>query len=145
MRGYASKTTVSPDRSRAEIESLVKKYGATQFVSGYDVNAGFVGFMAKDRVVRFTVPLPKNTGSQREYEQQERTQWRKLLLAIKAKLESSLSGIETFEEAFLAQIIVPGNNETVGKWAREQLKQAYTGAKTHTMLALPPASPAVHS
>lgn len=72
------------------------------------------------RNVMFELPLPKMDGfkvnglrhartpeKQHEaWEQACRSSWRALLLAIKAKLVSVQSGVESFEEAFLAQLVV---------------------------------------
>jgi hypothetical protein len=41
---YANQTTVTEARSRAEIENLLTKYGADQYLSGWDQerNAAFI-------------------------------------------------------------------------------------------------------
>jgi hypothetical protein len=43
---------------------------------------------------------------------------------IKAKLEAVQAGIVTFEEEFLAHILLP-SGETVGEWATPQLEDIY--------------------
>lgn len=51
-----------------------------------------------------------------------------LALVIKAKLEAVAAGITSFEDEFLAHIMLPSGG-TVGEWARPQLEVAYsTGA-----------------
>lgn len=40
--------------------------------------------------------------------------WRALFTAIKSRMESISFGIETFEEAFLAHIEIPGSDKTIG-------------------------------
>jgi hypothetical protein len=55
---YAEGTTVTVERSKAEIEGTVRRYGATSFVSGYDEHSAFVLFRANERMVRFHVPIP---------------------------------------------------------------------------------------
>lgn len=156
MAGYAANTSVGIDKTRAEIENALRKYGAGKFSSGWDEDAGiaFVAFHCRDRVVRFTVPLPKPTeqkfthtarGKRRvasqaaeEYEQAKRSVWRRLLLVIRAKLESVESGIESFEDSFLAQIVTP-TGETMGTWAKRELALAYnSGEMPNTLRALPP-------
>ena len=47
-------------------------------------------------------------GAQKAWEQACRQRWRALSLCIKAKLEACESGITTFEEEFLAQLVLPG-------------------------------------
>src|SRR4029453_1820841 len=77
----------------------------------------------RDRYVRFVLPLPvlgdftkTATGRTRRagtgavtsaWEQACRQRWRALALCIKAKLESVESGIEEFEGAFMAQVVMP--------------------------------------
>jgi hypothetical protein len=154
MSGFADNTNVSPEKTKAEIEAVLRKYGADSFVSGWDADRAFVMFRARDRVIRFTVTMPSRkdrsithttrgirTASQQQeaYEQAVRTYWRRLLLCIKAKLESVQSGIETFEEAFLAQIVLP-DQTTVGQWAARAIPEAYaTKDMPKRLLALGPA------
>lgn len=144
---YAEGTKVSVARTRAEIEELlVGKHGAKSFMAGYDNNTAVIGVAMKDRNLRFTLPMPnrdekrfthggrhgwtRRTASSQAalYEQACRARWRALLLAIKAKLESVEAGIETFEEAFLANVILP-DGSTVGAWLKPQLAAAYTTSK----------------
>lgn len=152
-RGYAESTSVSPEKTKAEIETTLRRYGASSFISGWDDDRAFVMFKAKDRLIRFTITMPKQgdrefthtekgkvrsqTQREVEYEQAVRTYWRRLLLCIKAKLESVQTGIETFEEAFLAQIVLP-DNTTVGQWAATAIPEAYsTREMPRSILALP--------
>jgi len=140
MSGFAENTSVTPEKTKAEIETTLRRYGADSFVSGWDNDRAFVMFCAKDRLIRFAITMPKrndrkfthtDTGKLRtqtqqvaEYEQAIRTYWRRLLLCIKAKLESVQTGIESFEEAFLAQIVLP-DQTTVGDWAKRELPAVY--------------------
>lgn len=141
MSGFADTTSVSAERTRAEIETTLKKYKADSFVSGWDDATAFVAFQSNERLIRFKIALPsprdrkfthdkngyKRSDSQAAafYEQAIRTIWRRLLLCIKAKLESVASGIETFETAFAAHIVIPGTGQTVGEWIGPQLEAAY--------------------
>jgi hypothetical protein len=130
-RRYAEGTEVSTDRSRAEIESTLRRYGADQFVSGWDASRAMLGFRVNGRHVRFELPMPsrddpaiKDTPSGRwersakqqdeVYEQEVRRRWRALNLAVKAKLEAVDTGIATFDDEFLAYLVLPGN-QTVGQ------------------------------
>lgn len=65
--------------------------------------------------------------------------WRTLLLCLKAKLESVESGIETFEDAFLAQIVMPDGG-TVAEHVRPRIAEAYA-ANTMQPLLPPPLLP----
>ena len=152
--GYADKTDVPVEKTKHEIEQTLRRYKADQFVSGWSTTHGHVMFKARGRLIKFTVSLPSRDErrfthdarrnlwaahvAEREYEQAIRTVWRRLLLCIKAKLESVDSGIESFESAFLAHIVLPGN-VTVGDWAAEKLDEVYrSGQLPSGFLALPP-------
>lgn len=141
---YAANTVVSVDKSRAEIEATLVRYGASMFFSGWDDEHAFVAFKLRDRHIKLTLPLPKRDerrfthhkdrhGFDRVnapakaidlYEQAKRSLFRALLLAIKAKLESVESRIETFEQAFMAHIVLP-DNSLVGDRVRVMVDEAY--------------------
>ena len=137
---FAASTSVPPEKSRAEIERLVTKYGATKFVSGWEEVGAAVLFEMRGRRVRFTIPMPnpkdrkfthkagwsRPASEQKKLiEQVTRTAWRALLLVIKAKLEAVESGIAVFESEFLAHIVLPGSGQTFGEWAIPQIARAY--------------------
>lgn len=126
MSEFAKKTVVPIDRSKAEIEKILTRYGATSFASGWAGSTATIAFEAKSRRVRFNLPLPdrKKFYSQEAYDQKVRQAWRCLTLAIKAKLEVVASGIATFEEEFMAHVVLP-NGETIGKWMEPQIKGVY--------------------
>ncbi|MGL5436158.1 MAG: hypothetical protein ACRDBO_12280 [Lachnospiraceae bacterium] len=62
---YAEKTSVSVSKSKADIEELIQKYGADQFVSGYKDNIAVIGFTMAGRQIKFILPLPDKQA--REY------------------------------------------------------------------------------
>ncbi len=128
MSSYASTTSVPVGRTRAQIDGLLEKYGAVRYGTALGPGHAQVTFEMSDRLVRFEMPLPARTDftSERQWEQICRARWRALLLAIKAKLVSVESGVETFEQAFLAQIVVPGG-KTVGQLMLPQVAAAYGG------------------
>lgn len=130
---YAESTSVPVDRSRAEIERLLTKYGATDFGYIQRGDGAHLMFRANDRNVMFRVGYPKagerrprnsRTSAEVLREREIRRRWRALGLVIKAKLESVASGIEVFEDAFLAQIVLPGG-KTVGDEVRGNIATAY--------------------
>ena len=55
---YAENTSVSSDRSRAEIENTLRRYGADQFMYGWDQQSAVIMFQANDRRVKFVLPMP---------------------------------------------------------------------------------------
>lgn len=70
---------------------------------------------------------------EKAYEQACRQRWRALNLAVKAKLEAVSSGIASFEEEFLAHIVLP-NGKTVGNLLVPQLGRAYLENKMPPLL-----------
>ena len=149
---YASSTSVSVEKSRAEIERTLAKYGADQFAYGWDRSAAMIGFALEGRQVRFVLPLPdrddrifthtpaKNqrrteAAAHQAWEQACRARWRALFLVIKAKLEAVESGITEFEDEFLAHILLP-NGTTAGEWLRPQIESAYQTGTMPGLLAI---------
>jgi len=143
-RRYAEGTTVPIEKTKAEIEEMLRRNGARNFVSGFSDDKGeaVILFEAHSRRLRFLLPMPdikefnkSKSGQQRTPEQRYkyfeagcRQRWRALLLAIKAKLEAVAAGISEFEEEFLAHIVLP-NNETTAQWLRPQIAEAYQQGK----------------
>lgn len=124
MPPYANKTNVPVNQSRHEIERLLQKNGATQFVFGHADGHALVAFEMSTtdnvgervkRRLRFLVPMPIATRSMNEAKvaAETRRRWRALLLVLKAKLEAVTSSIVTFDTEFLAHIVVEGTS-TVG-------------------------------
>jgi hypothetical protein len=156
---YASTTTVPVEKTRAEIEQLLVKHRATHFMSAWGEEDGkrraVIAFEMHDRRLMFHLPLPDpnerafthakmrgyakrrtDAAAARAWEQACRSRWRGLLLTIKAKLESVEAGIETFEEAFLAQVVVSDGTRqtTMGKWAAPRIAAAYSGTPLPRLL-----------
>lgn len=133
MGKYAESTKVPADRSRAEVEQILKRYGATHF--GYATMPGLVmlAFESKGRRVRFKVPVP----DPEKAAQAHRQKWRAVVLAIKSKLESVESGIEQFDEAFMAQIVLP-DGRTMAEFAQPQIAKAYTSGTMPPLLGHDP-------
>lgn len=122
---YARGTTVGVDKSRAEIERMLTRRGARKFYSGYDENRAIVAFELGDRNIKFELALPSpGDRPSAKNEQLIRERWRALALAIKSRLICVEAGIETVEEAFLAQVVMP-NRETVYEHLRGYLSQEY--------------------
>jgi len=135
MAKYAQKTTVDVGRSLQEIQDLLRRYGATQFLIDYEQNR--IGFSLLSRKVIFTMPavnidhtIQKTpTGKNRNADaqqtalaQKERQQWRALLLIIKAKLEAIDSGITTLDQEFMAFYLLK-NGQTLAQTILPQLQQ----------------------
>lgn len=153
MAQYALNTSVSVEKSRAEIETLLTKYGAGQFGYATDQERGIasIQFTSSGRHVRFVLKLPsrssdeftKTPGRNRSrapdaaytaWEQACRQRWRALALCIKAKLEAVECGIAEFEDEFMAHIVLPGGG-TVSDMMRPQIEQAYLTGKVPSGIA----------
>jgi hypothetical protein len=150
MGAYASGTSVPVERSRAEIESLLKKYGATKFASGWDEGKAVIAFEMNARRIRFEVPVPPvelfrtkekwgsvrkvpDAEAERARDQEMRRRFRAFLLVVKAKLEAVASNVSSFETEFLAFVVLP-NGATVGQWLVPQIEQSYGSGKMPPLL-----------
>lgn len=102
---YAKGTKVPEERSRLEIETLLERHKARSTAVFREPNSAAVAFEMSGRRVLFRIALP--SGKQNTVARTRRERWRALLLAIKAKLVSVEAGIETFEEAFMAHVVMP--------------------------------------
>lgn len=143
---YAEDTKVAPERTLSEIQSILKRYGATKYALLDEGDSVAIAFEMKDRRCKMVLTLPKienykwtETGRTRtasvqrsEWEQACKSKYRSLLLVIKAKLESIESGIETFDQAFMAHIMLP-NGRTVGEQLIPQVKDAYISGGMPTL------------
>ena len=142
---FAASTDVPVERSRAEIEAILQRYGAEQFMSGWSNNRAVIAFHCKGRQIRFTLELPSRTevpekmpGVAPQYregviEQRIRQRWRALALCIKAKLEAVETGISQFEEEFLANIVMP-DKKTLAEHALPVVEAAYASGKMQPLL-----------
>jgi hypothetical protein len=155
--GYAQDTTVPVERSKAEIERVLTKYQASQFVSGWDErqNKAMVQFEMRDRRIRIMVDTPtldsfkmtkrrdswgtmrdrERTDAQMkgEREKELKRRWRALLLVIKAKLEAVESGISTFEEEFLPYVVT-ASGRTIGEMILPKLDQVASSGRLPPLL-----------
>ncbi len=144
---YAANTDVSVERSRAELERTLNRYGASAFGYATRDELATVVFELADRRIAFELPLPSRTdrkfthhargtrtttAATAAWEQACRQRWRALNLAVKAKLEAVEAGIAEFEDEFLAYIVLPGGG-TMSDVARPAIAHAY---ETGTMPAL---------
>ncbi|MGA0588873.1 hypothetical protein ACO2Q2_17390, partial [Dyella sp. KRB-257] len=99
MAKFATNTSVSTERSRAEIETVLRRYGASHFGYASSPDKAVIGFQASDRRVKFIVPMPDPHGREfthtvargtrrdpkaayDEWEKACRQRWRSLALCI---------------------------------------------------------------
>jgi hypothetical protein len=147
---YAKGTTVSVEKSKAEIERLLLSYGASAFVTAWKDGKAIIEFaleineQLKGLRVRFEMKIPKKNEDkyrlngygnervpaaiERLWTADVRSSWRALGLLIKAKMAAVEADITSFESEFLAHIVVPapgGGTTTTGDMLIPQLPQVY--------------------
>jgi hypothetical protein len=148
---YAKDTSVSVEKTEGEIKGLLRRYSATAMAVFENAEHAVIAFEMRGRRITMKLPLPDRKSKEftqtptgkwarseadayKAWEQACRSKWRALFLCIKAKLESVESGIETFEEAFLAHVQMP-DGHTIGEHVKPGIARAY---ETGTMQPLLP-------
>jgi hypothetical protein len=132
MTTYAKDTSVSVEKSRSEIERTLSRFGASHFMFGHAPEGAIIEFIVGDWRVRFRMKLPSKYDkrfthrkvynrekenppdvAEKMWEGECRSYWRALALLVKAKLAAVEANISTFEEEFLAHMVVNlGNGKT---------------------------------
>lgn len=136
---FAADTKVPVQQTRQEIEMTLAKFGATSFAFAAHQDRATVMFEAMKRRVRFELKLPSGpTDTQTAKLQRER--WRALFLAIKSKLVSVDTEIETFEDAFMSHIVL-ADGSTVGESVKPALIEQYKTGKMVPLLGPPERGP----
>ena len=151
---YAEDTKVSQTASLLEIERSLERYGAEQFMYGRRSDCAVIGFVMAGRQVRIQVSMPDKTdrkfwktdtgrdrsesAATKEWEQACKQRYRALALVVKAKLEAVEAKITTFEEEFMAHLVLP-SGETVGQRLIPEIVEAQKTGK------LPPLLPNLRS
>lgn len=131
---YAKGTKVPVEKTRMEIERLLTQHKARATAVFTSPEAAAVCFEMQERRVKFLLTLPKMGSA--SFDRQSREKWRALLLSIKAKLVSVESGIETFEDAFMAHVVMP-DGSTVSEHVRPKIADAYKSQKMVPLLPAP--------
>lgn len=133
---YAVDTKVPVNQTRAAIETMLTRFGASSFAFMVNPDSAVIMFEFAARRIRFDLPLPKDS-TEAKMARLHREKWRALFLSIKAKLVSVDTEIETFEEAFLAHVVM-ANGETVGNAIKPALIDQYkTGRMDRPLLGGP--------
>lgn len=136
VRRYASQTRVPVEKTRAEIEQMLHKHEATAtaiFMSR-ETSSAAVAFEMRGRRILFKLRMPPDDDKNAARDQREL--WRSLLLSIKAKLVSVENDIETFEDAFMAHIVMP-DGSTVAEHVKPRIESAYKEGKMLPLLPGP--------
>lgn len=149
---YAQDTEVPVEKSRAEIERILTRYGADKFMVGSDQSQAVLAFQIRGKMIQFQLPLPdrkdkrfwftpsrQNQRSEpeayRAWEQACRSRWRALRLCIQAKLEAVECGITSFESEFLAHFVMP-DGQTLGQHVIPRIEEITKLGKMPQMLML---------
>ena len=154
MQRYAQNTMVSSEKSRAEIESTLARFGASAFAYATKHSEAVIRFQAEGRVILFRLELPDRLAPEytnrthggkvrpdklpeaeafQKWEMACRQKWRELALLIKAKLVGTQGGISVFEDEFMAHIVMP-DGKTVSQHMRPQIENAYKSGKVSLAL-----------
>lgn len=137
-RKYASGTTVSVDKTVAEIQRLVKAHGATRWnYQEWDdttPRAAMIRFVLGGMPLRMSVAEPERSEHETSpagryrteaqidaaVEAEHRRCWRELFLLIKAKLVAIQSGVVTMQDEWLSYVLLE-TEETVGEYVGPRL------------------------
>lgn len=125
---YAVDTKVPVINTRNEIEQMLSKFGASSLGFAIQPAVSVVFFEFDGRRIRFDLPL-----SDKASEREKRQKWRALFLSIKAKLVSVDTGIETFEEAFLAHVVL-ADGQKLYDAVKDGVEQQYVTGKVGPLL-----------
>lgn len=152
LEKFAAETSVSVEKSQAEVRAILNAHGCTKYAAIDDEGRAFVtAVLVKDGsalTVRFCVTLPdrkdkaithyKTRGgwlhpraegaAEAAYAQECRRRWRCLVLLLKAKFAAVDSGIVQFQDEFLAHLVLPGG-ATVGDWAAKEIGPAIAAGR----------------
>lgn len=152
---YARNTSVPTERSRAEVERILSKYGATRFGTMTEPDGATIYFEFGGRQIQLRVPMPAKTDKafthkgwrartapQRDllWDAEYRRRWRVLVITVKAMLEAVDSRLLTFDQAFLAHIVIPGTAKTLSAAIVPKLDALYSGLSLPALLAENPRS-----
>jgi len=149
MATYAANTEVTSDKSRAEIERILTRWGADEYAYMMKATQAQIAFSYRGMRVRFVLPLPDRNANEfthhsrgkrtdsaaaQAYEQAVRQKWRALALVVKAKLEAVESEISTFEQEFYAHLVLPNGQTVFESTAHQVATMIQTGDQGPLML-----------
>lgn len=144
-RKYAETTSVPVDRSQSEVRAILDAQGCTKFGLMDDgPRTAIQAVLTKDGAsvtLRFVLADPDKTDKEWRFavpekiQQERRRRWRCLVVMLKAKFAAVESGIVTFQDEFLAHLVLPGGR-TVGEWAGTEIGPAIAAGKMPSRLLL---------
>ncbi|WP_415854626.1 hypothetical protein [Sinomonas sp. G460-2] len=142
---YVRGASLSSSVFQEEIRQMLAESGASRFRIASEYRRAAVVFSLGDRTFRMLVspPGPADSQSERTHDwiqpssrphesksaqEAARQAWRQLSLLIRAKLDAVASGIVTFDEEFLAYMVLPGGG-TVFQATAPAIAAAYGDAE----------------
>lgn len=145
---FAEGTQVDAGKTRLDIEAMLSKFACETVGVMREPGFATVLFRRQGWAVQMRVALPQLSDAPKQRKpgyhymteaqrlqwvmQQEREKWRQLMLVLKAKFTALENGIESFEESFMAHLVVGGDH--VGQRLLPALRQAQESGQR---LALP--------
>jgi len=156
---YAARTKVTKGATRAELEAILEKHGATSVISGVHDGDATIAFQVAGLRILMRVPLPSinerrfthtpTSGKARgkdavhaEHQTAVRATWRSLLLFVKAKLVAVDQGLTTIEREFLPHILLP-SGDTLADVALPEIAAAYQRGDIPALIAGTTGRPAI--
>lgn len=148
---YAQNTSVSVQRSQAEIHRVLERYGADNIgIAQSKAHAKVLVIFNYDGLdLKIELDLPDiqedrfrltETGKGRRpelikkcWEQGCRQRWRRLMLSLTARLEEVEDGLLRPREAFLPWVLLP-NGQTVGGWIEPRISEAIESGEVPKLL-----------
>ncbi len=128
-RKYAEGTTVSVEKSKAEIEATATRYGATEYAQGWSGDRAVIQFTIQGKRVKIALNLPRQDDEEfrydkrgylrtpkardKTYDDELKRRWRVLLIRLKARLEELDDGTPV-EFALMPFLMLP-NGLTLGE------------------------------
>lgn len=134
---YATRTDVSEGRSKEELERILERFGAEEFVYGKAAGRIMVGFEYARRYYRIQVAMPSlddcrtspagrvrtERSAEKSWYQERRRRWRVLCAYIKALVVGVEEGVLTWEEALLPYALLE-SGKTVAEHMVPRMQQA---------------------
>lgn len=128
MSGYAKNTSVTVDRSMAQVRVMLQKEGADGVAIAEAGSQAMVQFVFERKGYKFKISYPSKTDDQirftgagrdrtdiqmeTEIEKEKRRLWRAMGLYIKAAIEAHHNGLVDLKRSLMGNIMLP-SGETV--------------------------------
>lgn len=130
VRRYAQGTTVTVEKSRAEMSTILSKHGCQRMGWFTSPEGDGLEFELQGNRYRFTIPHPMNEPAEKrtwvnrnsyiavaqQAENEWKRRWRAHVMLLKVKLEFVAGGDSTLEQEFMPNLLVQGGERTLAEW-----------------------------